>query len=91
MSFDSAIGLNQIDATMDQIEIQRRQILLSLDNIYTTLIYGTQMEADFAFYAYFLYNKLKHYWYDIPTADVVKTQEDQDEIEFFLSSIANFD
>lgn len=61
MSFDSTIGLNQIDASMDQIEIQRRQILLSLDGIYTMLVYGDQKETEYAGLVFILYYNLKRY------------------------------
>lgn len=90
MSFDSSIGLNQIDTTMDQIEIQRRQILLTLDNIYSTLVYGDQQETEYAGLIFILYNKLKHYWYNIPIPKTIKIQENQDKIEHYLSTIADF-
>ncbi len=100
MSFDSAIGLNQIDASMDQIEIQHRQILLSLDSIYTALVYGSQIETECANLVFILYDKLKHYWYNIPIPKIkkvptnisVKVNDEEYNIDFFIEKeCADFD
>lgn len=76
---------------MDEIEIQRQQIMQSLNTIYSILVQGSQTETTIAGLLFIAYDNLKHYWYDLPQPKQTKQKDDIDKIEWFLHNIADLD
>jgi len=75
-----------------QLQMQRAQIVQSMDSIYSLLIQGSQIEEKAAGLIFIAYKLLKHYWLDIPTPPPAKKVLDlADEIDEFLKGCADLD
>lgn len=75
-----------------QLQMQRAQIIQSMDSIYSLLIQGSQIEEKAAGLIFIAYKLLKHYWLDIPTPPPAKKVLDlADEIDEFLKGCADLD
>jgi len=75
-----------------QLQMQRTQIIQSMDSIYSLLIQGSQIEEKAAGLIFIAYKLLKHYWLDIPTPPPAKKVLDlADEIDEFLKGCADLD
>lgn len=75
-----------------QLQMQRAQIIQSMDSIYSLLIQGSQIEEKAAGLIFIAYKLLKHYWLDIPTPPPAKKVLDLvDEIDEFLKGCADLD
>lgn len=75
-----------------QLQMQRMQIIQSMDSIYSLLIQGSQIEEKAAGLIFIAYKLLKHYWLDIPTPLPAKKVLDlADEIDEFLKGCADLD
>jgi hypothetical protein len=75
-----------------QLQMQRAQIIQSMDSIYNLLIQGSQIEEKAAGLIFIAYKLLKHYWLDIPTPPPAKKVLDLvDEIDEFLKGCADLD
>lgn len=75
-----------------QLQMQRTQIIQSMDSIYSLLIQGSQIEEKAASLIFIAYKLLKHYWLDIPTPPPAKKVLDlADEIDEFLKGCADLD
>jgi hypothetical protein len=76
---------------MDE-QLQKTQILQSLNSIYSWLIQGVQIEISMAGLIFIAYNTLKHYWLGISNPSFIKKALDEvDEIEEFLKRCAELD
>lgn len=75
-----------------QLQMQRMQIIQSMDSIYGLLIQGSQIEEKAAGLIFIAYKLLKHYWLNIPTPSPAKKVLDLvDEIDEFLKGCADLD
>lgn len=76
----------------EQIQLQRMQIMQSINSIYSYLIRGSQIEEKVGGLLFIAYDTLKHYWLDIPTPPPAKKVLNLvDEIDEFLKGCAELD
>lgn len=76
-----------------RLKMNREAIIANLRGIWEALCQGDQIESQIGSFILLGLNKLESYWGIIQRVSISAIQDpiEQDEIEYFLNHIANFD
>ena len=77
----------------EQLQIQRIQIIQSLESIYALLIKGAQIEKNAASLIFIAFRMLKRYWLNLSASQSVQKNNIKltDDIDEFLKGCADLD